>query len=182
MNFINRMLIIAQLLIGIALMPIILVLFLFFLPALADILTNLARGMTASASLTQAIGAGAAGFIFVVAILLLFLELHYPTRSLRVQVGDTQVQVTEEAITQRLERAVGQIAQVVRVKPTVAANRRNLVNVTLELETTPDVIVPKKTQEVISAAKQVLEEQMGLQVGAIRVRLQHAKSQAAQKS
>jgi len=48
------------------------------------------------------------------------------------------------------------------------------VNATLDLETTPDIDVPMKTDEVIAVAREVVEEQMGLQLGKVYVRIRHA--------
>ena len=99
------------------------------------------------------------------------------------QVADGQVEVTDDAIVQRLEHSIGQIADVLRVKPRVtAANKGKAVNVFVELETTPEVNVPQKTQEVIAVAKQVMEQQMGLTVGKIQVQLDYSRKQTQARS
>lgn len=182
MNAVNRLLVVVQLLIAIALMPIAIVLVLFFRPGIAAYLSNLARGLTEgpNAFLIQSICVGSALLIFVVSITLLFLELQRSSvRRLRVQqVTDGQVEVTDDAIIQRLEHSIGQIADVLRVKPRVAAaNKGKAVDVFVELETNPEVNVPQKTQEVIAAAKQVMEQQMGLTVRKIKVQLDYSRKQ-----
>lgn len=179
MNSVNRLLVIAELLLGIAILPIVIFLFLFYRASLSDNLASVARTVASSpeAALTQVVCVGAALLLFVVAILLLFLELRFTSsRHLRVQqVTDGQVEVTDAAIVQRLEHNIMQIPDVIGVHPRVAAAKNNTVNVLVELETSPEVNVPKKTQEVILAVKQVMEEQMGLQVGNIRVQIAHSR-------
>jgi uncharacterized alkaline shock family protein YloU len=51
-----------------------------------------------------------------------------------------------------------------------------VVDLFVELETSPEVNVPKKTQEVIAAAKQVMEEQLGLKVGKVQVQLDYSQT------
>jgi uncharacterized alkaline shock family protein YloU len=96
---------------------------------------------------------------------------------LRVQsVTEGQVEVTTEAITHRLEHAILQIQDVAKVKPrVVSASKGNILDLFVELETSPDVNVPKKTQEVIAVAKQVLESDMGLHVGKVQVQVHHTQ-------
>lgn len=179
MNTVNRLLLIVELLIAIVLLPIALFLLLFNRTGLSDTLANVARVVASSpdAALTQVVCVGSALFLFVVAAILLFLELRSTaSRHLRVQqVTDGQVEVTGDAIIQRLAHNVLQIADVIDVHPRVTAGKKNSVNVSVELETSPEVNVPKKTQEVIVAVKQVMEEQMGLQVGAIRVQIDYSR-------
>jgi hypothetical protein len=177
MNLINRLLVIAQLLVVIAVMPIAIVLVLFFRSNIAFAVNNLANGPNTFAA--QTICVSTAIIIFVVAILLLFLELQRTTtRRLRVQVADGQVEVTADAICQRLEHAIASLADVVKVRPRVVTTRKGgTVDLFLELETSPEVNVPQKTQEVIGAAKQVVEERVGLRVGKVIVQLDHTRPQ-----
>ncbi|HEX7594626.1 MAG TPA: alkaline shock response membrane anchor protein AmaP [Anaerolineae bacterium] len=180
MNLINRFLVIVELLIAIALAPILIVVLVFLRGSIVDTVDNFSRGLVSgpNALVIQASCIGLVAFVFVVAILLLFLELQRPSiHRLHVQsVTEGQVEVTADAIMHRLEHAILQIADVTRVKPRViSASKGNSVDLAIELETSPEVNVPKKTQEVIAAAKQVLEEQMGLQVGKIQVQVNHAQ-------
>ena len=182
MNFINRLLVMIGLVMAIALAPISIVLVLFFTSGIANTLNNLERSLAGGAStfLIQAICVIIALTVFIVSILLLFLELNRPmARHLRVpQVTDGQVEVTDEAIVQRLEHNIALLADVVSVKPRVAATKKGTaVDAFIELETSPEVNVPQKTQEVIAAAKQVMEQQMGLQVGKIVVQLNYSRKE-----
>jgi hypothetical protein len=178
MNWVNRALIIVELIIAIALMPIVITILIFFRPGLADAVDNLVRSMVSgpNAAMIQTISVGLAALIFVIAILLLFLELQRPSiHRLRVQsVTAGQVEVTADAIIHRLEVAILQIADVTQVKPRVVAASKGTVDLFVELETGPEVNVPKKTEEVIAMAKQVMEEQMGLKVGKVQVQVHHA--------
>lgn len=178
MNVINRLLLIVELLIAIALMPIFIVVLIFLRSTIVDSVDSFARSMVSgpNALLIQAICIGLAAFVFIVAILLLFLELQRPSiHRLRVQsVTDGQVEVTADAIIHRLEHTILQIPEVTKVKPrVVSASRGNSVDLFIELETDPEVNVPKKTAEVIAASKQLMEEQMGLKVGKIQVQVHH---------
>lgn len=179
MNSINRLLIIVALLVSIALMPILIVILVFYRPGIPDAVGNLLRGSVSgpNALLIQATCIGLAVLVFVVAVLLLFLELQRPSmHRLRIQsVTDGQVELTADAIIHRLEHAILQVADVVKVKShVVSASKGNVVDLHIALETSPEVNVPKKTQEVITAAKQVMEEQLGLTVGKIQVQVDHS--------
>ncbi len=179
MNLINRVIVIVELLILVALMPILIVVLLFFLPTLPSTVESYLRNLASPANLvlTQIICVGVTALIFATALLLLFIELQHPTgRRLRVQVPEGQVEVTEDAIIQRLEHNILQVADVVHVKPRATSTRKgDAVNVFLELETNPDVNVPQKTQEVIGAARRVIEEQMGLKLGKVHAQIGYAR-------
>ena len=179
MNLLNRVLIIVELLIAIALMPIVIALVIFFRPSIAASINNLMLNLVSgpNATLIQAISVGTAVLVFVVAILLLFLELQRPSMNrLRVQsVTEGQVEVTADAIIHRLQVAVMQIPDVTKVNPRVVSASKGNVDLFIELETLPEVNVPKKTAEVIAASKQVMEEQMGLKVGKVQVQVHHSQ-------
>jgi len=186
MNFINRILIILQLFLAIALTPILIVLLLFARPTLENIMTGLVHALISgpNPAFAQAICVGLAALVFIIALLFLFLELQRPRiKRLKVQeVMGGQVEVTVDAIVHRLEYVISQIADVTRVRPRVVATKKgNVVDLGLEVETNPDVNVPQKTQEIITAARQVMEERTGLKVGKIEVRLDHARKIQKQK-
>ncbi len=178
MNLVNRLLIIVELIIAIALTPIAIAILIFFRPGLADTIENFMSNMVngPNAAMIQAISVGLAALIFVVSVLLLFLELQRPSlHRLRVQsVTEGQVEVTADAIIHRLQVAITQIADVTQVKPRVVSASKGTVDLFVELETNPEVNVPKKTEEVIAVAKQVMEEQMGLKVGKVQVQVHHS--------
>lgn len=187
MNFINRMLVVLQLLATLALAPILIVLLVLAPKSLGDFLTNLARGFPSGIGLTPttAICAGLAGVLFFIALLMLFLELQRPSiKRLKVQeVMGGDAEITADAIVHRIEHAVMQIPDVTRTRPRIVSTKKgNVVDLFMEVETDPDVNVPQKTQEVLAAARTVLEEKMGLKVGKIQVRLDHARKSKKQRT
>jgi len=111
----------------------------------------------------------------LVAAIMLYLELRRRKVS-TVQVvtaeGSTAA-VATDSVSQRLVHHIDRLADVVHVSPNVVGRGRT-VHATLDLETTPDIDVPMKTDEVIAVAREVVEEQMGLQLGRVHVRIRHA--------
>jgi uncharacterized alkaline shock family protein YloU len=83
------------------------------------------------------------------------------------------VELAVESIAQRLEYRVDQLADVVKVRPEVKPRGKS-VDVVLHLETSPDIDVPAKTEEVYQVAREVVEERMGLKLGKIKVNVKHA--------
>lgn len=107
--------------------------------------------------------------------LLLVLELwRPPRRTVRVEkVSGGRAEMAVDAIAQRVVYRVDQLADVVNVKPRIRAGRGG-VDIDLDLETTPDIDVPTKTEEVCAVVKDVIEERMGLRLRRIRVKVRHA--------
>jgi hypothetical protein len=135
-------------------------------------------GASTASNATQLVCFGLLVLIFAFAILLLLLEMQRaaPTRLRVQQVAGGDVVVTAEAIAQRLEYAIDQLPEVIKVRPHIsAASKGNVVDLYLELETSPDVDVPRKTEEVLMTARQVTEGKMGLKVGKVQVKIDHAK-------
>lgn len=112
---------------------------------------------------------------FIVCGLVLYLETRRPARKAvklrKVSGGDVELAV--ESIAQRLEYRVDQLPDVVKVTPEIRP-RRKAVDVELNLETTPDIDVPAKTEEVCQVAREVIEERMGLRLRKIKVNMMHA--------
>jgi hypothetical protein len=48
------------------------------------------------------------------------------------------------------------------------------LDVELLLETTPDIDVPMKTDEVLEVTREVIVERMGLKLGKVQVKIKHA--------
>ena len=186
MNFINRTLIVLQLLFSIVLAIGLIVLLLFYRQNVSNTLAGLGTALVSgpNAPLTQLICIALAAISGLIAVLFLILELQRPPlRRLKVQeVMGGEAEITAEAIVHRIEHAVSQIPDVTRVRPHIVATKKgNVVDLFLEVETNPDVNVPQKTQEVLTTARAVLEEKMGLKVGKVQVRLDHAKKVKKQK-
>ncbi len=113
---------------------------------------------------------------FVICGLVLYLEIRRPPRRrVRLQkVGGGEVELAVESIVQRLEYRVDQLADVIKVLPKVKPRRKS-VDVELNLETTPDIDVPAKTEEVCEVVRDVVEERMGLKLNKIKVNIKHAR-------
>jgi hypothetical protein len=112
---------------------------------------------------------------FIICGLVLYLEIRRPARK-RVRLlsaAGGEVELAVESIAQRLEYRVDQLPDVVKVRPEIKP-RRASVDVVLNLETSPDIDVPAKTEEVYQVAREVVEGRMGLKLGKIKVNVKHA--------
>lgn len=117
-------------------------------------------------------------FTFVIWVLcgaLLWLEVRRPrTKTIKVQkVSGGEAELTTDSIASRLEYNIDQLADVIKVKPTIGSGRKGVI-VDLELETSPEIEVPMKTQEVQELTKDIVENRMGLKLDTVRVVIQHA--------
>lgn len=115
------------------------------------------------------------GVVLLLCLILLWLELRRPRRkTIRVQKtegGESFIAV--DSIAQRLSYTIDQLPDVVHVAPTITA-RSKTVDIDLMLETTPEIDVPMKTEEVLQATKDVVEGRMGLKLGKVQVKMKHA--------
>ncbi len=78
-----------------------------------------------------------------------------------------------DSVAMRLRYHLDQLADVIDVRPDVKA-KGDVVHVTVEVETSPDINVPMKTQEILHLIREVVEERMGLKLGRADVRIKHA--------
>jgi hypothetical protein len=115
------------------------------------------------------------GALVLLCILLLWLELRQPKKkTIRVQqVAGGEASIAVESIGQRLAYNIDQLPDVIRVAPDIKA-KANKVDIALTLETSPDVDVPMKTEEVLQVAREVVEDRMGLKLGKVEVKIKHA--------
>ncbi len=182
MNVFNRVVVIVLLLISMIVVPVVLV--------LPDVVIALARQGLANISydLNQLMGAFPAGQLlfrgmgivlavlwFLFSALLLWLEIRRPrAKSIKVQqLTGGEAKISVDSIARRLEYHIDQLADVVKVKPVITAKRGG-VDINLQLETTPEISVPMKTEEVVAKAKEVIEEMMGLKLHNVTVEIKHA--------
>lgn len=110
--------------------------------------------------------------------LLLWAEIR-PRRPRAVRLSTesgSQAAVTTDSVARRLTWHIDQLADVVSVTPIVSAHGK-AVDVVLNLETSPEIDVPMKTDEVVAVAREVIGERMGLQIGKIEVHITHAPYQ-----
>ncbi len=119
-----------------------------------------------------------AGIILALAIIigtLLVLEIRRgkpPVVKVTTPEGK-QAAILVDSVAMRLRYHLDQLADVIDVVPQVKA-KGDLVNVTVEVITSPDVNVPMKTQEILHLLREVVEERMGLKLGRADVRIKHA--------
>lgn len=111
----------------------------------------------------------------VICFFLLWLEIRQPgMRTVKIpQVTGGEAEMTTESVAQRIAYNVDQLPDVVKVNPRVMSKGR-AVEVLLDVETSPDVDVPAKTDEVVRVAREVIVERMGLELHKIRVNIRHA--------
>jgi hypothetical protein len=114
------------------------------------------------------------GAIIVLGLLLLWLELRRPKkRIIRAQkMAGGEANIAVDSIAQRVAWHVDQLPDVVRVTPRISGRSRG-VDVDLLLETSPEIDVPMKTEEVMQVTKEVIEERMGLKLGKVTINIKH---------
>jgi membrane protein implicated in regulation of membrane protease activity len=113
--------------------------------------------------------------IVLVLVAVLWFELRpKPKRAVSVRnVSGGRAEVSTASIEQSLQYRLGDIPDVLKVKPNVQG-KRGAVDVVVDLETTAEIDVPAKTAEVMQAARDVVEGKMGLKVSGIKVRIKQA--------
>ncbi len=115
------------------------------------------------------------GVSLIFCVLLLWLEIRRGrAKTITVQrISGGEAQLAIESIARRVEYNIKELADVVGVKPTVIRRGKG-VEVQLDLETTPDIEVPMKTEEVCVVTREVVEDQMGLKLNNVKVNIRHA--------
>ncbi|MEZ4638393.1 MAG: hypothetical protein R2873_14840 [Caldilineaceae bacterium] len=106
---------------------------------------------------------------------LILLEL-WPRRRRGVRIRTSEggsAELDTSSIARRLAWHLDQLAEVITVLPEVKS-RGSAVDVRLEIETAPSVDVPMKTDEVVEVARDIIEQDMGLRLGKLDVRIRHA--------
>lgn len=139
----------------------------------------------AAAQVSQWQSTNAANFIIaqatlgIVAVLLFgilfWLELWgLRQRGVRIRTADGgSAELDTASISRRLEWHLEQVAEVNNVVPIVRA-KGGAVEVRLEIEVNPEVDIPRKTDEVMALARDVVEEDIGLTLGKLEVHMRCA--------
>ncbi len=115
--------------------------------------------------------------LVVVLLLVAFGMAEWPRRpqpAVRLQTSTGAAAVTTDSVARRLRWHLDQLADVIAVEPTVRPHG-DRVDVFLEVETSPVIEVPMKTEEVMLVAREVVEERMGLKLGRLDVRIRHSE-------
>jgi hypothetical protein len=109
-------------------------------------------------------------------LVLLWLELRPQSRkTITVRGRDgTEAEVATSSVAQSLQRRIAEVPSVSRVRATVRGVRAG-VDVLLDLETTPEIDIPSKMDEVSQAARDLIEAKMGLHVARIRVNIKQVR-------
>ena len=120
---------------------------------------------------------GLAILTVVFAVLLLYVEL-MPSGRLRMRLKSIQgadVLMSADAITTQLQYALDPLPGVISVTPKVVKGKGDAVDVLVDLTTTSDVDVKKKTDEVMDVTRSVLEGGLGLRVGKVLIKIEQMK-------
>lgn len=176
MNAFNRVVVVLSLLATMVLSAIFFIVPLRVLGALSPFLARLETSLTSIPGWLR-LGGGVlfTFFIWVFCAAILWLEVRRPrAKTIKVQkVSGGEAELTTESIASRLEYNIDQLADVLRVKPSISSGRKG-VRVDLELETTPEIEVPMKTEEIQQLTKDIVENRMGLKLETVRVIIRHA--------
>jgi hypothetical protein len=115
------------------------------------------------------------GAIAFLCLILLWLELRRPRKkTIRAQkLAGGEAFIATDSIEQRLAYNIDQLPDVIKVSPRLTGRARG-VDIDLMLETSPDVDIPMKTEEVIEVTREVIGERMGLKLGKVAVKIKHA--------
>lgn len=116
----------------------------------------------------------AGGLIILACLFLLWLELRRPRKkTIRAQkVAGGEAHIATSSIEQRLEYNIDQLPDVIKVSPRITGRSRG-VDVDLMLETSPDIDVPMKTEEVLQVTREIIVERMGLKLGKVQIKIKH---------
>ncbi|MBI1800028.1 MAG: hypothetical protein HY259_04725 [Chloroflexi bacterium] len=173
MNTFNRMVVILILLGTIAGSALAVFVLLFASPFLATIFANLGATLNSPKALELRVELMVIALIFFVpsVVLLLFEVRRSEGNSIRIsQVTGSDARLSTGAVLQSLRYYVDALPGVVRVKPQVMT-RAKMIDVRLDVETTPDIDVRAKTEEIARTARGVVGEKLGLQLNRLSIHI-----------
>jgi len=176
MNTFNRVVVILLLLATIIIMTVVLVVPRPVIEVLQWWLWNLDMNLElTSPPILLVVGVALALLVDVVCAVLIWLEIRRRRpRAIRVRsISGGQAELTVESVARRLEHNISQLDGVTFVKPNVWGKRGG-VEVELDLETSPEVDVPTKTEEVCQVTREAVEDKMGLKLHKVRVNIKYA--------
>ena len=176
MNVLNRIIVIVLLIILLVLIPVLI--FSAMVMPDASVATAEQAVNSIQANLTllnRIIFSVLVALIWVALVLFLWLEIRR-SRAKAVQVQEMTVgeaRVSISSIVQRLEYNIDGLQDVVSVHPSVKPKGSG-VDVVVNLQTSPEIDIPMKTEEVVQLAREVIEDQMGLKLHHVSVEIKHA--------
>ena len=171
MNTFNRVVVILLLLATIIVATIVLVVPRPVIEVLQEWLWNLDMNLSLADPLVLLVaGVALALLVDIVCAVLIWLELRRRrTNAIRVQsITGGEAELAVDSVAGRLERSISGLDGIVLVRPNVWG-RRGGVEVEFDLETSPEVDVPTKTEEVCQVTREAVEDKMGLKLRKVRV-------------
>lgn len=114
--------------------------------------------------------------IILLAFILILIELfaRRPRKTVKVRtVKGGRAEIRTESIARRIVWYVDRLSDVIKVEARVRAKGGG-VDVQLNLETSPDVNVPMKTEEVLAVVREQIENEMGLKLSNVNVKIKSA--------
>jgi hypothetical protein len=107
--------------------------------------------------------------------LLIWLEIFtMRRRGVRIYTAEGgSAELDTNSVGRRLAWHLDQLAEIVTVVPTIKS-RGGAVDIMLEIEAAPDVDIPFKTDEVVQLTREVVEDELGLRLGKLDVRMRCA--------
>jgi uncharacterized alkaline shock family protein YloU len=176
MNKFNRVVVVLLLLATILVATIVLVVPRLVIELLQEWLWNLDMNLSLADPLVLLVaGVALALLVDVICAVLIWLEIRRKRSStIRVQsISGGEAELAVDSIARRLERSISRLDGVVLVQPNVWG-RRGGVEVELDLETSPEVDVPTKTEEICQVTREAIEDKMGLKLRKVRVNIKYA--------
>jgi uncharacterized alkaline shock family protein YloU len=176
MNTFNRVVVVLLLLTTIIVTTVVLVVPRPVIEVLQEWLWNLDANLATFYPLTLlVVGVALALLVDVICVVLLWLEFRRrrPGAIMVRSVSGGQAELTVDSVARRLEHNISQLEGVTFIKPDVWGKRGG-VEVELDLETSPEVDVPTKTEEVCQVAREAIEDKMGLKLRKVKVNIKHA--------
>ncbi len=119
------------------------------------------------------IALGAIAFLVIIPLMIAEIPRRKKEKTVRIRTERGEVQVTVDSIAKRLAWHLDQLADVISVAPSVSP-RGDKVNVILDVETSPEIDVPMKTEEIMLVTRDIIEKDMGLKLGKLSVSIRHA--------
>ncbi len=171
MNAVNRVLLVAVLLVALVLCTILLVMPVRVLDAVARQTTALVDFLRQfepySAGWFVRVGLGAlfALTVDIIFVLLIILEVRRPApKAIRAEkTTGGEVLISVASIADRLKYEVDQLSSVQRSKPKVSARRGGVV-VEIDVEAVAGIDVAEKAEQIVELVRRVVEERMGLKL------------------
>jgi len=176
MNTFNRVVVILLLLATIIVMTTVLVVPRPTIEVLQQWLWDLDMNLSFVPPLTLlVVGVALALLVDVVCAVLIWLEIRRRRpRAIKVRsISGGQAELTVDSVSRRVEHSISQLDGVISVEPNVLGKRRG-VEVVIGLETSPEVNVPAKTEEVCQVTREIVEDKMGLKLRKVKVNIKHA--------